>query len=135
MKNFLSVIAGVIVSFVVITLIQLLSAKLYPLPEGLDIKNIEAMKAYIENLPMQPLLLLLLGYALGSYCGGLTAGLISRKLRQAVTVGVILTIANSINLFDIPHPLWLTVVTIVIFIPFAFAGGRTVVSKHHKHEI
>ena len=134
MKNFLSVIAGVIVAFVTITAMEVLSEHFFPLPAGLDKGNVLAMKAYMENLPPQPLFLLLLAYALGAYIGGLIAALISKKVRDAISVGVIFTIANTINLFG-PHPLWLILVTILIFIPFAFAGGRTLISKHHKHEM
>lgn len=127
MKNILSVFAGVVMAIITLTLVEMLSASLYPMPAGVDMKNTEAMKTYLENLPMQAILFLLLGYALSSFVGGFTAALISKKSRQAITVGVILTIANCINLFDIPHPLWLTIVTIIIFVPFAFAGGKIIV--------
>jgi hypothetical protein len=132
LKNILASIGGLATALGLIALLEMLDSSIYKLPPGLDSNNIEALKIYIASLPVWALLLLLLNYALASFAGGMVAGLISRQMRQPVTIGVLLTMANIINLHELPHPMWFMVLSSILYVPFAFIGGRMGINFNSK---
>ena len=70
-KKILSLIAGIIAGTIVIYLVETLTSKIYPPLAGVDIiQNMEARKEYIKNTPLSALLMVLLGYTLGSFVAG-----------------------------------------------------------------
>ncbi|AWA30692.1 hypothetical protein HYN48_11675 [Flavobacterium magnum] len=96
----------------------------YPFPDNVSADDPEAMRIYMESIPAMAAVLLLAGYAVGAFFGGLVASAISKRARQAVIVGIVLTVANIANVVTIPHPLWLSVVSTIVFLPFAWLGGK-----------
>ena len=125
-RKILAVVGGVILGGVVVFVVEWISSKVYPLPPGLDLNNREAMKAYVAALPIGALLFVLLAYVLGSLAGGWLAAKIARdsRLHLPLTVGGVLLFFGIINLVTIPHPLWFAMVSILVFLPAAYLGGR-----------
>lgn len=125
-RNILAVIAGVILAGIVTYAVQTVGHQVYPPPENLDIKNLEAMKAYVATLPMGALLFVLLAYVLGSFAGGWLAAKIARssQIHVPLTVGGVQLFFGLINLLMIPHPLWFAIAAVIVFLPAAFLGGK-----------
>lgn len=107
-RNTLAAMAGAITGIVLISLIQLLSARLYPLPEGINPADKAAMGEFMRTLPAGAFLLVLLSYLLGIFGGTLVAGKLSLShgRRQAVMVAVLFALASLMNLLSFPHPAW-----------------------------
>ncbi|MBA3849718.1 MAG: hypothetical protein C0502_06950 [Opitutus sp.] len=107
-RNTLAAMAGAVTGIVLISLIQLLSARLYPVPEGLDRTNAVAMGGFMRTLPAGAFLLVLLSYLVGGFGGALAAGKLSLShgRRQAVMVAVLFAFASLMNLLSFPHPAW-----------------------------
>lgn len=124
------VLAGVITAFLVITVSQVVSLSMHPFPEGLDTENAEAMNAYISSLPGSAFAMVLGGYAIAAFLGGLIATLIARaKFVPALIIGGFLTLASIANAKMIAQPLWVSVVSVVVMIPAACLGAKMVKLK------
>lgn len=126
MKSILSIIGGIVIAFAIIMLMQSISMKMYPVPQGLDLNDPEVMKAYIASMPFAAFLWILAGYTIASFAGGMVATGISKILRQSFIVAMVLMLANAANLIMIPHPVWFAIASSLIYFPFAWLGGKTV---------
>lgn len=125
-RRILSVLAGVVVGWVVVSLGEMLQHQLFPPPEGLNVKDKEAIKAYAENLPDAAFAVLLGVWLCSALLGGLVAGKLGQPegMRSALLTGAILLATSILNMVLIPHPVWLMVCTVILYLPFAYAGGR-----------
>ena len=74
-----AVVAGLVVSFVLITAVQAISARLFPLPSGMDPNDPAALARFMQQLPIGALLLVALSYAVGSLGGGVGVGLVAQR--------------------------------------------------------
>ena len=73
--------AGFLTAMIVVILCQNLNFVLYPLPEGLDPQDTEALAAHIANSPTGALVGVLASYFFGSFAGGAVAARIGRDPR------------------------------------------------------
>ena len=132
LRSVLAVIAGVVATIVVIMLAELGCSQLFPLPPGLDPTNREAIEAHVAKLPLIALLLVVLGWALGSIAGGWVAARVSgggaNGMRSALIVGALLLLAGVMNMMTIPHPLWMWIVGLAVYLPCAWLGARLAVT-------
>ena len=128
LRNILGIVVGVLVGTVVIALVQILGHQVYPVTEGVDINDREAMVALVKNLPVGSLLFVIAAYFAGSFVGGAVAAFIGRgaRVRHALVVGALLLVAGVMNLMAIPHPVWFNILTVLVFLPAAWLGGRLV---------
>ncbi len=124
-KNILSIVFGLLVSFVLILIGDIISQLIYHRPAGFDEKNTAAVKIYVENAPSIVFIILIISYALGSILGGLVSSVIAphNKMTKSITVGGILMGLGAYNLFMIPHPLWTIVISFFVLIPCSYLGG------------
>lgn len=125
LRNILSVIVGLISSFLVIQIIEVVGFKMYPPPANMNYSTPDTIKQYIANAPSIIFILVIIGYALGSLIGGFVSSLISlrNKMTKAITVGGILFGLGAYNLLTIPHPGWVIICALAVFLPMAYAGG------------
>ena len=126
LRKILFIIVGILSATVFIYIIESLGHLVYPPSEDLDLKNPDTIKSIMKDVPAGALLFVLLAYALGSFFGGLITAIISKssKVINAIIVGIVLLIFGLINLLIIPHPVWFTVVSILLYIPCAYIGGK-----------
>ena len=125
-RKILAVVAGVILAGIVTYAVQKIGQQVYPPPENLDMKNMEAMKEYVATLPMDALLFVLVSYILGSFAGGWLATKIARtsQMHLPLTVGGVQLFFGLINLVMIPHPMWFAIASVIVFLPAAYFGGK-----------
>lgn len=81
----------------------------------------------VNQMPLEAKLFLLFSYLIGSFLGGCVATIFSDGTRpvprESLLVGSFFTFSNVANLYAIPHPLWMSIASMSIFIPAAVAGG------------
>jgi len=127
LRKILAIIVGVLAGIAVITLVQQVSTMMHPMPEGVTMDDMEAFKAWVSNLPTSAYLMVILSYILGSLIGGFVATLIARfKFWPALVVGGILMVMGILNAVAIPQPLWVSIVSVLSFVPAAWLGARMV---------
>jgi hypothetical membrane protein len=126
-KNVLSVIAGVIAGFILILVFETIGHLIAPLPEGIDISDIESIKENLDKIPVLNMVLVLVAYAIGAFGAGFVTIKIAKtqKINMALITGLILMLFGIFNLITIPHPVWFTIVNLFLFLPMAWAGGKS----------
>jgi hypothetical protein len=126
MRSVLTVLAGLVSGGLTIYVLEWLGHRIAPPPEGLRLEDIDAIKAYVATAPPKVFLLLLAAWAGGAFVGGLVASFVAARarLRHALVVGGVQTAMATIQLAMVPHPLWVAVSGIALFVPFAWLGGR-----------
>jgi hypothetical protein len=126
-KKVLIIIAGVVSGAVVIYLVEALGHTVFPPPADIDMTDPESIKTMIDNLPIGAFMFVLAAYALGSFIGGLVSMLLSPKptLWGSLGAGIVLMIFGLMNLVMIPHPVWFVIISLLLYLPFAYLGGKT----------
>lgn len=116
----LAILGGIGVAMVVISLVEMVGARVNPRPAGLDMSDMDAMRAYAASLPASAIAIVLVGWLAGTFVGGFVAALIARRrpLLFSGIVGGVVLLATMINLALLPHPLWLSF-SAVLGIPLA----------------
>ena len=125
-RKIVAVVLGVVVAVVLIIAIEALGHSVYPVPEGLDISNKEAMQAYVTNLPIGAQLFVMGAWLVATLAGGLLACFIARAtpLVYAAIVGGLVLLGTIINLMSIPHPPWFSITSVLAIIAMIFVTGR-----------
>ncbi|MCH2378826.1 MAG: hypothetical protein MK236_05320 [Pedosphaera sp.] len=132
-KSFLALFAAGVAATVVILIIQNIGINLYPPPEELKalLKSADkvvqenAFKELIATAPIGALWLVLLAYAVGTTVGGWLAARMAphHPLGHAALIGACLLGGGIINFALIPHPTWMVIIGVLIFIPSALLGA------------
>ncbi len=122
----LSVLAGMVVAFALIAIVQSIGHAVYPPPADLNIRDTEAFAEYTRSLPFTAILFVLASYLAGAFAGSFVAGWIAGgpSLVYPAIIGGILLAATVANLVAIPHPLWFGILAVIGIPATAFLGGR-----------
>lgn len=109
----------------------MLNHQIYPPPQNFDPSNKEAISEFASLLPVSAFLLMLLGWALSVFLGGVVTGKIARTnwKKLCLITGGILLLASIGNMLLIPQPIWLNGIAILMYLPLAYFGGKLVNSK------
>ena len=136
LRNILSVIVGLVVSFIVIVVGEGITHNIFPLPTTVNINDPESIKTYITTAPASFHLAILIIYALASLLGSFIAAIVAlgNKMSRAITVGGILMGLGIFNLVSLSHPVWAIVCGLFVFIPFAYLGGFVGIKISSKKE-
>lgn len=129
-RKILAVIVGWIVAAVVIMIGQMLMATMWS-PAGTAIRNSpDEMRAYVEGLPPQAFIVLIVVYALASFAGGFIVTKMGRRFSPGMTlaliIGSLLFLGGLLNFFVmVPYqPLWVAVASLAVFYPFTLLGYK-----------
>ncbi len=125
-RALVAVLLGILAGGIVITLVEMISP--HAPPAGMNINDPAKLGEWIATLPMSAFAILLLAYFLGSAVGGWVANRVAVKshYRPALIVGFGLFVAGLMNLIAIPHPMWFSIVSSLIYFVGAWIGGRVV---------
>ncbi len=120
LRSTLATFIGLIVAVIVVQLIELLGHLVYPVPDGLDVYDPEALAAFVETLPPGALLFVLAAWFIGTLTGGLVAAVLgpdarpARPARRTWVVTAVLFGFTAANLAAIPHPPWFTLAALLL---------------------
>ncbi|MEO8365202.1 MAG: hypothetical protein ABI538_03235 [Pseudoxanthomonas sp.] len=124
-RTILGTMTGALAASLTLTGCWYASAKLYPLPTRADFVTPELLSAYAAATPSTAIACILGGWALAGLLGGWTAAKIARSHRggAALVIGALLTITVIVYATLMPNPGWMTVVGVLLPIPFAVVAG------------
>lgn len=126
MNSIVATAAGIVTGVVVISAVEAVANSMYPLPAGVDVKNMEALKAAIISMPDSAFLMIMLGHMLGALAAGLVSMLIAKDtFRPTLVCGGMFMAFGLINLVALPHPLFVWS-ELLGYIPLAYLGGKLV---------
>lgn len=124
LRKILSVFAGIASAILVFILTEKVSDKFYPLPSESASYDPQVLSTHIATFPLTPLVVVLIGWVLGSFTCGFIIKLISGSSAKtpAYLAGLFLTTAGLVNLLSLPHPIWFIIMGAAVFIPFTLLG-------------
>jgi len=129
-KYILPVVAGIMAAMMLIKLGETAIIKMY-MPAGINQNDLAAISGVVKQLPLSAFLFLLVNYIVCSFLGGIVSTLISKRetVRPVLVVGIVLTLAGLYNVVSIEHPMWFTIISLFIYLPFSYFGYWTVRKK------
>jgi len=129
LRSIAAIVAGFVVASIVMMIVESINGRvLYPelgkLAEGMT--DPEQIRALMATAPAGALLVVIVGWILGSFAGGwVTAWIAGRStVLHGIVLGGLLTLAGIANNLMLPPPTWFWIVTLFAFVPPAYAGAR-----------
>ena len=116
-------LAGMLLAFAVIVIVEMIGNALYPLPPGVDPKNPESIARAMRNVPAAALIVVVIGWTAGALLGSWLAARIARSVWPAVIVGALVVCGAVANMLTIPHPLWMWISSLVLVALVTLAGA------------
>jgi len=127
LRNFLAVVAGMIVGSLVNMALISVSGAIIPPPNGADLTTTEGLKATMHLFEPKHFLFPFLAHALGTFVGALATAYIAaaNKMRLALVIGFFFLAGGIASIFMLPSPTWFTVLDLVVaYIPMAYLAGK-----------
>jgi uncharacterized membrane protein YeiH len=117
---------GVIIAIALIIVIQRIGHAIMPPPTGVDFSDPDAVRAMMREMPLPAYLAVILSYVIGTFGGGLLAGLLAREtpILYATVIGAFVLAGTILNVYAIPHPTWFVVAAIVSIVATAYFTSR-----------
>lgn len=108
-------IVGIIVAVALVFFVESIGHIVWPAPEDLDVGNAEAMRAYVDTLPLGALLSVAIAWFAGAFGGTFAACRLgtARPLVYALVVGGMMTAGATFSLTIIPHPIWFSALGLI----------------------
>ena len=126
-RNVLAVIVGFLAGSAVNMGLVMASPHIIPPPAGVDVNDIESIKASIHLYEFKHFIVPFLAHALGTVVGAYVAVIISAsyKLIVGLVIGVLFLLGGISVAFMLPSPTWFVVVDIVgAYMPMAWIGTK-----------
>ncbi|NNK40364.1 MAG: hypothetical protein HKP45_06905 [Winogradskyella sp.] len=125
MKKVLATVVGLVAAAAVILVFEFLGEMFFPLPEQIDITDVDSIKANMDKIPTGSLVFVIMAHFLGILAGMVVTTYVSKEtLVPVLVVGGILLLATLINLFVLPHPIWFIIADILAVV-LGFLVGRS----------
>lgn len=117
LRKIVAILVGVIATSVAVGLVQQLGHYCYPLPEGTNPNDPEAIKKYVETAPFMPLFFVIISYAVGALVGGFVATKIANdgKKSYAILLGIVFLLTSIYMMIIIPSPIWFWILGISVW--------------------
>lgn len=129
-RQIVGVVAGIVAGSLCVWGVETLNHTLYPYPVGMKANDMNAFKAYIENLPFFGKLMVIIGYALGALASGFVAAKVSKngKHTSAIICGVIFLCFTIYNMTVLPTPVWFWVLGVLVW-SLVLVGSKLALNK------
>ncbi len=127
LKNVLAVVVGVVVGSIANMIVVMIGPVIIPPPDGVDVTNVESIKASMHLFEFRHFIFPWVAHALGTLVGAYLAAMIAASCRMAVAmvVGGLFLIGGIANVIMIGGPVLFNVVDLVgAYIPMAWIGAR-----------
>ncbi|MFC5269127.1 hypothetical protein [Adhaeribacter terreus] len=135
LKNFLAVVAGLIVGSIVNMGIISVSGAIIPPPAGADVTTTEGLKATMHLFEPKHFIFPFLAHALGTFAGALVTAFIAvnNKLRLALVIGFFFLAGGLASVYMLPSPTWFTVLDLVgAYIPMAWLAAKMASGRNQR---
>lgn len=125
-RNIVAVLVGLIVGSAVNMGVIMISGSIISPPEGVDLSNVESLKANMHLFEFRHFIMPFVAHAFGTFAGALLAGTIavSHKMKFAIVIGLFFLAGGITNVFMLPSPVWFTITDLVgAYIPMAWLAS------------
>mgnify|MGYP003389963385 CR=1 FL=1 len=122
-----ALIVGFFTFVIVVSIIQLIGGMVFSAPTAEMMADPASMAEFVSKMPIGAFIMLLLGYAIGSFASGFLMRTISKwdSLILPIVISALGMLGWILTIFAIPHPTWVTIVGFLCFVPFTILGHKT----------
>jgi hypothetical protein len=125
LKRIGAVLAGLIAGTGVVFINETISARIFPLPPGTKMSDLISARAAMESMPVGAYLLVLFGWLVGLFVAVTVTSRIATESRgPGWTTGGILLCSTLMNMYFLPHPIWMWAAVLVLFPATVYATFR-----------
>lgn len=127
LRNVLAVVLGFVVGSVVNMSIIIIGNMVVPLPEGVDMSDMEKAAENIHLLTPANFAVPFFAHALGTLAGAFVATklAVSRKFMLAMIIGAFFFLGGAMVVAMLGGPVWFAVLDLVVaYFPMAYLGGK-----------
>ena len=129
MRTAAGAVLGIIVGGAVVFAVETIGHSMYPPPDGIDLSDPQAVKSLIASLPVAALVMVLVGWLVGSFAGAWVARRVGQSDLAAWIVAAAFIAFTAVNFVMIPHPLWMMAIGVLIPLATAWLVTRMVRSS------
>ncbi len=134
-RNILAVIAGLVIGSLVNFGLITIGPNVIPPPPGVDVMDMESLKASMHLFEPRHFIFPFLAHALGTLVGAIVASFLaaSHKMKFAIGVGAFFLLGGIMSSFMIPAPTWFIALDLIgAYIPMGWLGGKLTESRIHR---
>ena len=127
LRNILAVIGGLVLGSIANMILVTVGGVVITPPPGVDVSNLESLRASAHLLEARHFLFPFLAHAVGALVGGAVASLLggSRRMMLALIIGCFFLLGGIAAAFMIPAPAWFIAADLLLaYIPMAFIGWK-----------
>ena len=117
-------VLGIIVAALLVQCAELIVHFMYPPPPGYNMRNMDDVKKFVATLPMLAMVVVLIGWLIGTLAGAFVAAKIGRSRVPGYVVGAFLFLGGIANATMIPQPAWFSAASFVVYIGGAIVGAK-----------
>ncbi len=123
-RSILAVVLGLVLQVLVTSAIHLVGGLLWP--SGPLPQTAAEWEALMAKMPLEAKLFVILAHSMGALAGAALAARIARRapVKHGMIVGALVMAAGLGNLLMIPHPTWMWIADLSLYLPAAYAGAR-----------
>jgi hypothetical protein len=123
LRSILAVLAGLAIAWITVSLFEFASMHTFPPPPGVDVRDPQQLAALVSQMPAGALALVLAGWVVGAFDGGLVAALVAKRRVPAIVVGVLVMLGVFLMVAMVPHPMWMSIAGVLLPVPAALFGA------------
>jgi hypothetical protein len=123
-KVIAGVIAGIVAAFATVWGTDMVGHAIHPVPADLNVRDYEAVGAFIRTMPPLALAIVALAWFLGALVGGFVAGKITDRRWAVWLVAGLVAAAGVANVLMIPHPVLLQIAAVAAPLLGGFVASR-----------
>jgi hypothetical protein len=130
LRAIIAVIAGFVSAFAVMMAFEFANSLFFPFPAGMGVNDVDQVRAFAASMPFTALVLVELGWIVGSFAGGYIATRVAGggSFTPAHVTGVMLTATGALNAFMIQNPLWFHIGSLPVFVLLTGMGASVAIS-------
>ncbi len=128
LRTLLAIVLGVIAMMVTVYGVEAIGHQLYPPPPGLDPNDLDQLDSIVAAAPVGAMVMLVIGWCVGTLVGSGLAAHIARHPRVAATVVALLVVIGVAGtVFLMPsHPTWVAALGLLLPVPLGLGMARVV---------
>ncbi len=113
LRGVLGIVGGIVAAVLTVMAVQALGHALYPYPADVDLNDPEQIARVFPSIPVVAKLFVVAAWFGGALVGAALAKAITGRSWAAWTIAGLIAVGAVMNLFVIPHPVWMQLSAVV----------------------
>ena len=126
-RTIAGILVGIVIAVALVFAIEAIIGLIVPAPADFDMRDPESVRARVASLPAWVILLVGIGWIVGTGVGSWAAVRISR-IRvpwPGLVVTAVIFLATLYNVMTIPHPIWFVAISLIAIPIAGWLGARS----------